>query len=130
MKLKLSTYAYGDKRRPGEGLRLGCARYPVRGVPKGQYAKRDLMDVWLPTVAPSQQLVKWARKNNLEESRQWKIYERRYRSEMKKTDARQTIEALAQLAQRTPISLGCYCHSRHCHRFVLESLVRDAAGGK
>jgi uncharacterized protein YeaO (DUF488 family) len=50
MKLHLSTYAYRDKRRPNEGLRLGCARYPVRGVRKERYAAEDIMDVWLPTV--------------------------------------------------------------------------------
>jgi hypothetical protein len=56
-RLKLSTYAYRDKRRRGEGLRLGCARYPVRGVRKSRYAAEDIMDVWLPTVAPSRELL-------------------------------------------------------------------------
>jgi uncharacterized protein YeaO (DUF488 family) len=126
--LKLSTYAYRDRRRRGEGLRLGCARYPVRGVRKSRYAAEDIMDVWLPTVAPSRELVGWGRSHDLEDPKVWAAFLRRYRGEMKRTEARQTIEALARLAQRTPISIGCYCHGAHCHRFELERLIRTAAG--
>jgi uncharacterized protein YeaO (DUF488 family) len=128
--LKLSTYAYRDKRRRGEGLRLGCARYPVRGVRKSRYAAEDIMDVWLPTVAPSRELLGWARSHDLEDPKVWATYLRRYRGEMKRTEAHQTIEALARLAQRTPISIGCYCHGAHCHRFELERLIRTAAAGQ
>jgi uncharacterized protein YeaO (DUF488 family) len=46
---------------------------------------------------------------------------------MKATNPRQTISVLAALAQRTPISVGCYCHGEHCHRFELERLIRAAA---
>jgi uncharacterized protein YeaO (DUF488 family) len=57
----------------------------------------------------------------------WRSYARRYRREMGKTDARQTIALLAQLARRTPLSLGCYCRTAHCHRFELARLIRAAA---
>jgi uncharacterized protein YeaO (DUF488 family) len=127
MALQLSNYAYRSKRRRGEGLRLGCTRYVARGVPKENYAALDIMDVWLPTVAPSRELLTWARRNDLDEPKTWKTYVRRYRGEMKKTNARQTIRALAELAKRTPISIGCYCHGEHCHRFELERLIRAAA---
>jgi uncharacterized protein YeaO (DUF488 family) len=50
----------GSKRLPGEGLRIGTVRRPPRGVPKGEYAKRDLYDVWLPNLAPSEALLKSA----------------------------------------------------------------------
>ena len=128
--LRLTTYSYGDKRRRKEGLRLGCARFLPRGVQPGDYARLHLMDVWLPTVAPSRRLLAWALKKNLDDSKVWNAFARRYRSEMKKTDARQTIRALALLAKRTPISVGCYCHGSHCHRFLLEKLIRGAAAGK
>src|SRR5215212_1490131 len=117
MALQLSTYSYGSKRKRGEGLRLGCTRYLARGVPKKEYATRNIMDVWLPTVAPSRELLGWARRNKLDETKTWKTFLIRYRSEMKKTDPRQTIQTLAELAKRTPISIGCYCHGEHCHRF-------------
>ena len=31
-------------------------------------------------------------------------------------------------ARRTPIALGCYCETDHCHRFLLERLIRDVPG--
>ena len=130
MALRISNYCYRDKRRRGEGLRLGCARLPPRGVRPIDYARLNIMDVWLPTVAPSRQLLAWALRGNLDGPKVWQTYVRRYKSEMKETNARQTIRALAQLAQRTPISVGCYCHGSHCHRFVLEDLIRQAAAGK
>jgi uncharacterized protein YeaO (DUF488 family) len=130
MAIRLSTYAYRDRRRAGEGLRLGCARLPVRGVPKSRYAAQDIMDVWLPVVAPSRQLLAWALKRDLDDPKVWATYVRRYKTEMNETNARQTIRALAKIAERTPISVGCYCHGEHCHRFVLERLIRAAAKDK
>ncbi len=127
MGLQLSTYVYGEPRRRNEGLRIGCARLPVRGVRKEEYGKRDFMDVWLPTVAPSRELLAWALKHDLANEKAWSTYVRRYRREMKATDARQTVALLAAIARHTPVSLGCYCRTAHCHRFELEQLVRAAA---
>jgi uncharacterized protein YeaO (DUF488 family) len=127
MALQLSNYCYGTKRRRGEGLRLGCTRYVARGVRKQDYAAQNIMDAWLPTVAPSSDLLAWAKANDLNNSKTWKTFLSRYRSEMKATNPRQTISVLAALAQRTPISVGCYCHGEHCHRFELERLIRAAA---
>jgi uncharacterized protein YeaO (DUF488 family) len=125
--LRLSNYSYGSKRSRGEGLRIGCTRHVARGVRSQDYATRNIMDVWLPTVAPSRELLAWARTADMEDAKTWKTFLSRYRSEMKKTDPGQTIRALAELAKRTPISIGCYCHGEHCHRFELERLIRAAA---
>ncbi|PIV74309.1 MAG: DUF488 domain-containing protein, partial [Rhodocyclales bacterium CG17_big_fil_post_rev_8_21_14_2_50_68_7] len=38
----------GAERTAGEGLRIGTVRRPPRGVPKSEFASRDLYDVWLP----------------------------------------------------------------------------------
>jgi uncharacterized protein YeaO (DUF488 family) len=127
MSLQLSTYRYGEPRGGHEGVRIGCARLPVRGVRKEEYAARDIMDVWLPTVAPSRELLAWALDHDLAQEKTWRTYVRRYDGEMKKTEARQTIALLAAIAWHTPISLGCYCRTAHCHRFELERLVRAAA---
>ena len=53
MELKLRTYAYWSDRRRGEGVRLGCTRYLVRGVSKVDYADLNILDVWMPVLAPS-----------------------------------------------------------------------------
>ena len=47
----------GSPRHPDEGLRIGTVRRPPRGVPKAEYATRDLYDVWLPNLAPSEALL-------------------------------------------------------------------------
>jgi len=125
--LRISTYAYGDRRRRGEGLRIGCARYLVRGVRSADYGRRDIMDLWLPTLAPSRKLLAWALQRNMDDPKVWNTYVRRYRGEMKQTNARQTIRLLARIAQQIPISLGCHCRgTTHCHRFELERLIREA----
>jgi uncharacterized protein YeaO (DUF488 family) len=128
--MRLSQYSYGSPRRRGEGLRLGCARYLPRGVRRGTYAARDIMDVWLPTLAPSKELLSWIRSKDVEDEKTWNAFLRRYRAEMKETAPRQTIRVLAQLAKTTPISVGCYCHGKQCHRFELEKLIRAAADEK
>jgi uncharacterized protein YeaO (DUF488 family) len=128
--MRLSQYSYGAPRRRGEGLRIGCARYLPRGVRKGTYAARDIMDVWLPTLAPSKALLSWIHARDIEDQKTWNTFVRRYRTEMKETAPRQTIRLLAQLAKATPISVGCYCRRPQCHRFELERLIRDAADDK
>ena len=127
MALQLSTYSWGEQRRPNEGLRISCTRYLPRGVKKTDYAARDFFDVWLPILAPSRELVALARGEGVNDAAVWRRFVQRYRSEMKETDARQTIQMLAALAARTPISIGCSCAAMPCHRFELEKLIRAAA---
>jgi uncharacterized protein YeaO (DUF488 family) len=127
MPLRIFTYAYGDRRRRGEGLRIGCARYLVRGVRTADYARRNIMDVWLPTLAPSRKLLHWALARDMDNPTVWNTYVRRYRGEMKDTNPRQTIRLLARIARQMPISLGCHCRgTTHCHRFEVERLIREA----
>ena len=74
----------GSKRVPGEGLRIGTVRRPPRGVPKGEYAQRNLYDVWLPNLAPSDALLKEAQASlAVGDERSWKAFVRRYRAEMR-----------------------------------------------
>jgi len=51
----------GSPRLEAEGLRIGTVRRPPRGVPKAEYASRDLYDLWLPELAPSEALLKAGR---------------------------------------------------------------------
>jgi uncharacterized protein YeaO (DUF488 family) len=131
MPLLLSTYRCGSPRREGEGLRIGTVRYLPRGVRKENYAREGYFDVWLPVVAPSQEAIRRYRQKGGTDVA-WAEFARRYRSEMKKqTDARQTVLLLAALAERTPISIGCYCaDTEQCHCTVLKSLIEDAARGR
>jgi uncharacterized protein YeaO (DUF488 family) len=114
----------GSPRRKGEGLRLGTVRRPPRGVPKSEFASRDFYDVWLPNLAPSEGLVKAARKAAGEPA--WRSFVRRYRAEMKRPDASRVLDLLAALSRDADFSVGCYCtDERRCHRSILRALLRE-----
>jgi uncharacterized protein YeaO (DUF488 family) len=117
----------GSPRHPGEGLRIGTVRRPPRGVPKSEYASRDIYDVWLPTLAPSEALLKDARAALAEgDEKSWKSFVRRYRAEMKAPDARALLDVLAALSSQTNFSVGCYCADEsRCHRSVLRELLAE-----
>ncbi|MGH8178088.1 MAG: DUF488 domain-containing protein [Steroidobacter sp.] len=117
----------GDDRFPDEGLRIGTVRRPPRGVPKDEYAARNIYDVWLPNLAPSESLLKQALA--AEGEREWKAFLRKYRAEMKAPEASRVLDTLAALSHQTNFSVGCYCREeRRCHRSVLRELLnaRDA----
>jgi uncharacterized protein YeaO (DUF488 family) len=117
----------GSPRHPGEGLRIGTVRRPPRGVPKSEYASRDIYDAWLPTLAPSEALLKDARAGLAErDGKAWKSFVRRYRAEMKAPDARALLDVLAALSQQTDFAVGCYCADEsRCHRSVLRELLAE-----
>ena len=126
MALRLGTYRLGTPRKAGEGLRLGTVRHLPRGVKKADYARKGYLDVWLPAVAPSEELFRWWRHSDQGEAA-WRQFVRRYEAEMKQTVPRQTIALLAKVAEQTPLAVGCFCDTEHCHRFRLERLIRAAA---
>lgn len=117
----------GSERMPGEGLRIGTVRRPPRGVPKDEYAARDLYDVWLPNLAPSEALLKSAQASLATgEERDWKAFVRRYRAEMKQPENRALLDTLAALSQTADFSVGCYCKEEaRCHRSVLRALLEE-----
>lgn len=114
----------GTPRSKDEGLRLGTVRRPPRGVPKSEFAKRDFYDVWLPILAPSQELVSFALAS--QDERSWKTFERKYRAEMNQPDAARTLDLLAALSHQTNLAVGCYCENEErCHRSVLRELLAE-----
>ncbi|MFL6547732.1 MAG: DUF488 domain-containing protein [Povalibacter sp.] len=117
----------GSPRSPDEGVRLGTVRRPPRGVPKSEYAARDIYDVWFPNLAPSEELLKQALA--AEQPREWKAFARRYRAEMKLPAAARVLDVLAALSHQTNFAVGCYCRDEsRCHRSILRELLieRDA----
>ncbi len=115
----------GSERNPKEGIRIGTVRRPPRGVPKSDHAKRNFYDVWLPTLAPSEPLLK-AAQADLGDERAWKTFVRKYRAEMKTPDNRALLATLAALSHRTDFSVGCYCADEaRCHRSVLRELLAE-----
>jgi uncharacterized protein YeaO (DUF488 family) len=120
----IAVVKLGSPRRVNEGLRIGTVRRPPRGVPKGEFASRDFYDVWLPNLAPSQELVSFAQK--FQDERSWKIFQRKFRAEMNKPDAARLLDVLAAFSHQTRFSLGCYCENQErCHRSVLKELLAE-----
>lgn len=113
----------GSPRKPGEGLRIGTVRRPPRGVPKADFASRDFYDVWLPDVAPSEELLKAGRAAQDDDAR-WRTFVKRYRAEMSRPEAGRILDLLAALSKETSFSVGCYCADEsRCHRSVLRELL-------
>ena len=131
MGAQVRDYVYRDPPSRAEGVRIGCTRYPPLRIRKKDYKRLNYMDVWLPLLAPSRSLLRWAAKRNrLEDTSDWNEFVRRYKREMSQTNARQTIRVLASLAKRTPISVGCFCDTKKCHAAILTKLIRAAAAGR
>jgi uncharacterized protein YeaO (DUF488 family) len=108
----------------GEGLRIGTVRRPPRGVPKDTFAARDFYDVWLPDLAPSDDLVRVALQAR--DAKAWQRFVRRYRAEMKRPPASRLLALLAALSRETDFSVGCYCEEEsRCHRSILKELLAE-----
>jgi uncharacterized protein YeaO (DUF488 family) len=117
----------GSERLPGEGLRIGTVRRPPRGVLKSEYASKNYYDVWLPSLAPTADLVKLALA--ADSAKDWNRFVKRYRRQMAATEVSALIDALAALSHQTDFSVGCYCRNEsRCHRSILRQLFieRDA----
>jgi uncharacterized protein YeaO (DUF488 family) len=125
MTMSIRIVRLGTPRDPHEGLRIGTVRRPPRGVRKGDYAKRDYFDAWLPELAPSAPLVSWALSEPFTAAR-WNLYRRRYQREMREPAAQRLIGLMAALSRQTDFSIGCYCADEtRCHRSLLKELLID-----
>ncbi len=99
-------------------------RRPPRGVPKSEFASRNFYDVWLPALAPSEELVRLALA--AEDETSWQTFVRRYVGEMRQPEARRLIDLLAALSRQTSFSVGCYCADEaRCHRSVLRQILAE-----
>jgi len=114
----------GSPRAADEGLRIGTVRRPPRGVPKSEFASRNYYDVWLPNLAPSEQLLKAGR--SAESEKDWRRFVRRYRSEMNRPENSRILDLLAALSHQANFSVGCYCNDeQRCHRSALRQFLAE-----
>jgi uncharacterized protein YeaO (DUF488 family) len=118
----------GSKRVEGEGLRVGTVRRPPRGVPKSEYASKDIYDVWLPNLSPSEELLKEAQA--AEDDASWSRFKRKFRAEMNRPEPSKILDLLAALSHQTNFSVGCYCKEENrCHRSILRELLQERGAG-
>ena len=128
-KLKVSTYQIGTAPNASQGLRIGATRLPPRGIPKSRWKKDGYFDVWLPVIAPSKKLVSWIHQRDINDAATRKTFFQRYERELLgDSTARHTLQLLAELAHRTPISVGCFCKDEsRCHRSRLREIIERTA---
>ncbi len=125
-KMAIRIVRLGSARAEGEGVRIGAVRRVPRGVPKGDYARRDFFDRWLPELAPNAGVVAWALSEPFTPKR-WAQYRRTYLREMKQPPAERLIALLAALSAQANFSVGCYCKDEsRCHRSILQELLIGA----
>ena len=112
-----------------DGLRILATRFRGRGMPK------DLYDVWMPNLGPSEILLRSFLAGKLT----WADLSRRYRAELfnsgsadasnrtiKNHGQKFTLRLLQRLAQDSTVTLLCHCSEDqpHCHRRILEKLLK------
>jgi len=114
----------GSPRKSNEGLRIGTVRRPPRGVRKGDYASKNIFDVWFPNLAPSESLLKEA--SSLKDAKSWKVFKRKFIAEMKLPGPKRDLDVFAALSHQTDFAIGCYCRDEsRCHRSILRALLEQ-----
>lgn len=122
--MSVSIVRLGSPRAAGEGLRIGTARRPPRGVPKERFAADDWYDVWYPELSPSPELVRQAL--DATTPAEWKAFEKAFRKEMAAPGPSRTLDLLAALSHGADFSVGCYCEEEsRCHRSILRALLAE-----
>jgi uncharacterized protein YeaO (DUF488 family) len=124
--MSIRVVRLGTRKGRSEGTRFGTIRRPPRGVPKKKYAAESWFDVWLPNLAPSADLMRSTKRaGGVEDSRRWRRFVERYRSEMGRPENSRLLDAFAALSHRTNFSVGCYCEDeRRCHRSILRGILK------
>ena len=115
-----------DKKR--DGLRILATRFRGRGLPASRY------DVWMPSLGPSEQLLRRVLGGRIT----WSAFAREYRKELalggaidtrnrsiKNHGQKFTLRLIKALAARGPVTLMCHCaeDAQHCHRYELKRLI-------
>lgn len=131
-KLYLSTFQIGTPATPAQGLRIGVTRHPPRGVPKDRWVADGYFDVWLPTLAPEAKLVSQILKLDPEKTAEReKLFSRYERELLSDATGRQTVELIAKIAERMPVSIGCFCKDEsRCHRSRLYRIIQQYGASK
>ena len=111
-----------------DGLRILATRFRGRGLPTARY------DVWMPSLGPSEELLKAVQAGDLD----WKTFTRRYREELfldgpiddrsqtiKNHGQKSTLRLLKALGQKQHVTIMCHCaeDATQCHRFLLKESI-------
>jgi uncharacterized protein YeaO (DUF488 family) len=119
---------YSDINPEADGLRILIARFRGRGM------SSDMYDVWMPSLGPSEQLLRDVQSGRIT----WAQFTKQYLAELflnGPIDARSktiknhgqkfTLRLLKRLAQSQNVTLLCHCDedAAQCHRYILHKLI-------
>src|SRR5690606_34720717 len=125
----LKTRSIRSPATRADGLRILVSRYRGHGVPK------DACDVWMPSLGPSERLLK----SFLADKTSWAEFRKRYREEILPTRVgepdsprlrnhgqKYTLRLLKKLSEKQTVTLMCHCpdDEPHCHLRVLAPLIK------
>ena len=127
----LRTRSVWSAIKKDDGLRILVTRFRGRGLPTSQY------DVWMPSLGPSEQLLKSVLAGDID----WKTFTKRYREELfldgpiddrsetiKNHGQKSTLRLIRALAAKQNVTLLCHCDedAAECHRHLLRKEVLRA----
>ena len=127
----LKTRSVWSDIKKDDGLRVLVTRFRGRGLPTSQY------DVWMPSLGPSEQLLKSVQSGDIA----WKAFTKRYREELfldgpiddrsntiKNHGQKSTLRLLKALGEKQDVTLMCHCDedATECHRFLLLKEIQKA----
>ena len=127
----LRTRSVWSEPTQDDGLRILATRFRGRGLPATRY------DVWMPSLRPSEQLLKAVLAGTID----WKTFARRYREELyldgpiddrsatiKNHGQKSTLRLLKALGEKQHLTLMCHCDedATQCHRFLLMKEISRA----
>jgi uncharacterized protein YeaO (DUF488 family) len=123
-----SVYSPIERRK--DGLRILATRFRGRGLPTNRY------DVWMPNLAPSEELLRAGQSGRIT----WAEFSRRYRRELREGgsfDKRNrtiknhgqkfTLRLIQKLGRQQKITLMCHCEENQprCHRHLLRKILKS-----
>ncbi len=127
----LQTRSVWSAPKKSDGLRILVTRFRGRGLPTSRY------DGWMPSLGPSEQLLKAVLSGAID----WKAFTKRYKDELfldgpidersetiKNHGPKSTLRLLKALGAQQDVTLMCHCDedATQCHRFLLLKEVQRA----
>jgi uncharacterized protein YeaO (DUF488 family) len=121
-----SVHTEIDKKH--DGLRLLVTRFRGRGLPASRY------DVWLPSLGPSERLLRRFQQGEVK----WSAFSKEYKKELfmdgpiddrsetiKNHGQKSLLRLLKTLGEAGDLTILCHCaeDQQHCHRHLLKKLI-------
>jgi uncharacterized protein YeaO (DUF488 family) len=127
----IKTRSVWAVRKKDDGLRILATRFRGRGLPTSRY------DVWMPSLGPSEQLLRSVLDGRID----WKTFAKKYGEELyldgpiddrsdtiKNHGQKSTLRLLRALGETQNVTLMCHCDedATDCHRYLLQKEILRA----